>query len=187
LGLVPMFVGILVFSVSLLLRAGAIESIRMLTIAAIVSSVILGVICLIVWAFGGLASGVVSRRTAVWHVAGLTILYAINLVVAGVCLDAAEKRTGYYTVCVVNHGYLPLESARLYYGGLPDISLGDIPSGASVRKGFWIQHDGTIMFDAACPDGRKVSAQVSGYVTSGLGGCRVVSIDAQGRASVRDK
>jgi hypothetical protein len=111
--------------------------------------------------------------------AGLLLL---NVPVAGGLTAAAIALETRYTVVVRNDSPRPLETARVFGGGV-DESLGAIPPGGTVRRSFWIRHDGALEFRALGGTTRHAGT-IDGYVTRNLGGVTTVTINPDGTMAV---
>jgi hypothetical protein len=116
--------------------------------------------------------------------AALSGLLLANFVVAGGLVCLFDMIDTSYSVSITNQSALTLKSARVYGGGV-DIQLGDISSGSTARKFFWVKGDGTLMFEAMCGND-KVTAMVEGYVTGSMGGNMAVTVDASNQVTVRE-
>ena len=71
---------------------------------------------------------------------------------------------------------------RIHGGGV-DLACGELAPGASLSRVFWIQGDGALRL-AARIDGRRMDAEIDGYVTNGVGGDLEVDIDDKGMLKV---
>jgi hypothetical protein len=185
LGTAPLVVGVLIFLLWILLRASILELAGIYTICGGIVCVVLAAICLAIHLWRSWGSKKVPGTRLTRQVAALSGLFLANFVIAGGLLYGAIAIETCYCVSVTNDSPLPLQSARIYGGGV-DILLGDIAPGSTVRKFLWVTQDGTLMFEATCGTD-TVSATVVGYVTGGMGGNMAVTVDASNQVTVREK
>jgi hypothetical protein len=185
-GLAPLGVGITIFLLWLLFRSRSLASAGLLTLPAGVLSLVLGLICLLIWKVGTLRSKE-AEPSVRRPVAKILLLYVANFAAAAACLFAGYAVEACYTVWILNESVLPIDSAHLYYGPQSDIPLGSIAIGKTLTRRFYIHTDGTLIFEAIQSDGSKITATVDGYVTGNIGAYKIITIDPDGKPHVRDK
>lgn len=144
--------------------------------------VLIGVVALSRYCWQACRMPKVPRRRVWFSTFAGAGLLLLNFPVAGGIVAAAIALETRYTVIVQNDSLQPLESVRVFGGGC-DESLGTIPPGSSVRRSFWIQHDGELEF-YALGDDTSYEKIINGYVTNGLGGHTIVTIRSDGTMSL---
>jgi len=184
-GAAPLVVGIAIFVAWIFTRAGWLMVAGVFTIYAGLCSVGIGAICLVVYVWRSWRSGEIKHRSLVWQAVGTAALLLANFpagvsVVMGAIL--IETR---YTVTLTNQSDVPLKSAEVCGGGV-DVRFGDVAPGATVVRSFWIKADGELVL-TAIHGSNKVETTVEGYVTNGMGGDKIVVLDANGSVNIKDK
>lgn len=184
-GAAPLVMGIAIFVAWVFTRADWLETAGFLTIFAGIGAVGIGTICLVVYTERSWRSREIERRRLVWQAVGTGALLLANFPAAAGAVVGAELIETCYTVTFTNQSDVTLESARLQGGGV-NLSLGDVAPGATVKKSFWVGQDGELVLTGKHGTAR-VDAIVEGYVTNGLGGDKMVVLDADGSVNVKDR
>jgi hypothetical protein len=186
LGAAPLMMGVLIFLLWVQVRA------HILVIAGLIVSIagpfciLAATVCLTTYLRRMRKSQEVPGAVLTRQTVALVILFIANFVVAGGCFFGAIAVDTCYCVSVTNQSPQPLESARLSYGSRPPIQIGVIAPGSTVTKHFWVDQDGTLVFNATS-GAATIAVTVDGYVTGNMGGRKEVVIDASNNATVYDK
>ncbi|WZO98853.1 hypothetical protein EP7_000444 [Isosphaeraceae bacterium EP7] len=124
----------------------------------------------------------VPRRRLWLSTLGAGGLLLSNVLVVGVLFVGVIAVHTVYSVVISNASRHRLDEVHVSGGGC-EIEFGSISPGNSVRRTFWIQHDGTLILRAA--RGGAVSAKtISGYVTHNQGGHTLVTVNPDGSFTV---
>jgi len=184
-GTIPLVAGIAIFVAWVLFRAEWLMLAGVITIYAGLCAIAVGAVCLAVYLWRSWRSGTVPRWRLVWQTVAVLALFLANFIAADAAVSGAMLIEARYTVSITNHSNVPFESARIEGGGV-DISLGVIVPGATVKRSFWIEHDGAL-FLKATQGSRKIEATIEGYVTNGVGGDMIVVLQPDGIVNVKPR
>ena len=144
-----------------------------------------GAVCLAVYLWRSWRADAAPRRRLVWQALGMLALFLGNFAVAGGAVFGAIMIEARYTVSITNQSNVPLESAQVAGGGAR-AAFGDVLPGATVKRSFWIEHDGELIL-TGIHGTEKVDATVDEYVTNNRGGDKVVVLEMNGTVSTRDR
>jgi len=184
-GVAPLASGIAIFLAWVLSRADWLMMAGIITIYVGVCSVAVGAVCLAIYLWKSWRSRTVLRRRLLWHAIAILALYAANFVGASAAVAGVFFLESRYTVSVVNESNIPLQAAKLEGGGV-EVSLGDMPSGVTVKRSFFIEHDGELVL-TGIHGTRRIEATVDGYVTNSLGGDKIVVLSGIGVVNTSDR
>jgi hypothetical protein len=181
-GAAPLLTGTAIFLLWTITRWRALMDAGLWVIVAGVGLSVTGCIALIAYIVFARRDPSLPRRTIWMRGTRAAFLLLANYPVAAVILSAAIAIETRYTVTIHNHSSHPIEQARIEGGGVT-VSFGAVAPGASVRRTFHFQDDGTLEFSGVY-QGRIVGRQIESYVTSGLGGDTEIALDESGRLRV---
>ncbi len=184
-GAAPFVVGSVIFVAWLFLRADALMAAGIITIYAGLCSIIVGVICLAIYLWRNWRSAAVPRRRLVWQATILTGLFLANFTAAGGFVFGAIMIETCYNLSITNQGNEPLQAVHVHGGGV-NIEFGDIATSETVKRAFWIEHDGELVLTAT-RGGKKIEAIVDGYVTNNVGNDMRVTVTASGEVIAEDE
>ena len=183
-GAAPLLIGVSIFILWLITRWDWLMMAGIFTLYGGVAIFVVGVLALARFCWLAFRTPSFPRRR-LWLSASVCAgLLLLNFPVAGGIAAAAISIETCYTVVVHNDLQQPLESVRVFGGG-SDEYLGSIPPGGTVRESFWIQHDGELEF-RALNGTTSYTKMIDGYVTNGMGGHTIVTINPDGTISVRN-
>ncbi|MGQ0633353.1 MAG: hypothetical protein ACT4QC_01985 [Planctomycetaceae bacterium] len=172
LGLLPLATGIGIFLLWLILRWDWLIFAGILTIYAGVACVAAGFACLVIY----IAKTRESRPvTGAATVAAILILLA-NFPCAWAIAYAAAYVHSMYSVTIVNNSPTTLHDVVLPSTGA---SFGSIRSGEKRTRQFHVTIEGSLDFHATC-DGQRISGNIEGYVTPGMGGSAILIFKPDG-------
>jgi len=178
----PLIAGVAIFVLWLLTRWEGWVLAGVVNLYVGLAGVIIGGVALVVFCWLGqptlepLAGR--TRRRAI--VGGL--LLVSNFPVAAAIIAAVVAIESLYTVVVHNASPAPLDQVRVSGGGV-EVSFGSLAPGATARRSFWVQHEGSLTFEAISGASRY-TALVDEYVTNSMGGHSTVTIEPDGRVTV---
>jgi hypothetical protein len=181
-GLVPLLVGVAIFSLWLITRWQWLMLAGMVTIYGGVALFCIGFVALAVYCWSALRLPDVSGKRLLFSTLGCAATLLSNFAVAAGIIVAAITIETRYTVVVHNASGRPLEHVRVFGGGC-DCYIGSIPPSGTTQRSFWVNCDGSLEFSAS--SGTTTHSQIiEGYVTNGMGGRVVVTIRADEKISV---
>lgn len=184
-GATPLLIGASIFILWLITRWNWLMMAGIFTLYGGVAVVLAGVLALARFCWLAFRTPSYPRRRLWLSTSVCASLLLLNFPVAGGIAAAAISIETRYTVVVHSTLRQPLESVRVFGGG-SDEYLGSIPPGSTVRQSFWIQNDGKLEFRAR--SGTTSHAKtIDGYVTNGMGGHTIVTINPDGTISVRNQ
>ena len=111
-------------------------------------------------------------------------LLLVNFPAAAGIFSAGVMILTRYEVTVVNAGPEIIDSIVLSGGGVNE-DFGPIPPGHRKKRGFWIQHDGTLPITAK-QGNRSLMGTVDGYVTYDMCGHKIVIFTPEGKIRIED-
>jgi hypothetical protein len=185
LGATPLVIGLAIFALWVLTRAEWLMGTGIVTMYGGVAVIVGAAVCLASYVWRSWRSRSVARGRLAWQTIGVLVLLLANFVAAGAAVFGAVMIEARYTVSVSNQSNVPLESARVEGGGV-NMDLGIIAPGATIKRSFWIEHDGELVLNGM-HGSRKVEASIDGYVTNNIGGDKLVVVEADGTVNVKDR
>lgn len=173
-GAIPLLAGGSVFLLWLATRWNWLMWAGIFTIYGGVATFFTGMIALGRYWWNALHSSDVTRRRLWVSTIGCAVLLISNFPVAAAMVVAAVAIMTRYTIVVHNASQRPLVGVHVFGGGC-DADFGTIAPDKTVRRAFWIRHDGDLQFCAKC--GATVYTEtIDSYVTNGSGGHTTVTI-----------
>ncbi|NOX54518.1 MAG: hypothetical protein GXP27_08780 [Planctomycetes bacterium] len=180
-GACPLTFGVAIFLLWLLTRWQWLMTAGVYTICGGLVAIVAGVVALAFFYEAASQTPTISRRRLCLSVAVCASLFLSNFLVAGGIIAAVIAIETCYTVVVHNSSTERLEDVRVFGGGC-DEWLGAIPPGGTARASFWVQHDGVLRFRAR--SAAKTYSETIGYVTNGMGGHTIVTVNREGTVSI---
>lgn len=119
------------------------------------------------------------------RIAACVSLFLANFLLTAACVVAAMWIESCYTVTLTNRTQSRIDSASLIGGGV-DLSLGPIAPGATVKRSFWIENDGQMILKTSHGP-TTIETPIDGYVTGGIGGDLVVTLEPAGVIAITDR
>jgi len=185
LGAAPLVIGLAIFALWVLTRAEWLMGAGVVTIYGGIAVIVGAAVCLVTYVWRSWRSRSVARGRLVWQTIGVLALFLANFVAAGGAVFGAVMIEARYTVAVSNQSDVPLGSTRVEGGGV-SIEFGTIAPGATIKRSFWIEHDGELILNGM-HGSSKIEASVDGYVTNNMGGDKLVVVEAGGTINVKDR
>jgi hypothetical protein len=182
-GVTPLVIGTIIFVAWLATRSMNLALAGIFAIYAGLVFVGAGLLCLIVYFVRAVRRGAVTRRRLLAQSAWALGVLLLNFPAAAGFAYAAMLLETRYVVTVSNTGAKPVESFGVEGGGV-EIELGPLAPGQTRHRGFYIQHDDELRFQALV-NGRHVSGTLDGYVTNGEGGDVRVVIAPDGTVTAK--
>lgn len=181
-GLLPLLVGLSLFVLWIITRWDWLVVGGFVTLYGGLVSVLIGAIALARYCWAAARIADPPRRNWVPSALACAALLLSNFPAAGGMIAAVIAIETRYSVVVHNASKQAISNVRVYGGGC-EAKFGTIPPGGLARRSLWIQHDGELEF-AAVGSSTTHCMTIDGYVTNGMGGRRVVSVEPNGTISV---
>lgn len=181
-GFVPLIVGSSIFLLWLVTRWPSLMFAGLLTIYGGVAFILIGAAFLAQFFWSASRAAKLSRKQLWFSTLICAALLLSNFVVAGAIVVTAYTVETRYVVIIHNNSQQPINGAQVSGGGC-EADFGIIPAGGTIQRAFWVQGDGELTFRAQ--DGvSKGPKTIDGYVTNGMGGQAVITVNPDGTLSV---
>ncbi|MBX7157612.1 MAG: hypothetical protein K1X66_04410 [Verrucomicrobiae bacterium] len=174
-GILPLFIGILIFLLWLVTRQNWLMAVGVFTIWLGVIMVLIGAVALIRFCWLGFRTSELSRRRLWLLTFGCAALLFSNFIVAGGIMTAVVAIETRYTVTIHNASLQSLKDVRITGGGC-NIDFGTIKPDSVVERSFRVKHDGELKFHAVNHT-TNYNQIISDYISNGLGGNLKVTVN----------
>ncbi len=173
-GATPLVTGVSIFILWIITRWEWLILAGLLTLFGGPIVFVFGILALAQYYQSAMRSTELNKRDVSLATLGCLGLLLSNFLVAAGIMIAVEAIQTCYIVAVENQSRQSLTEVHVSGGGC-DADLGTILPGETSRGSFWIRHDDELTFHANSGQ-LALSEKIDGYVTHGVGGHTIVTI-----------
>ncbi len=183
-GVAPLVIGVIIFLAWYFTLWDKLLLLGIFTIYGAFTMVIIGIICLAIYLLRQFRiNHSFSRNIIKQGLFSGSILFA-NFPVAVIIVILVIKIATTFTVVVTNKSGAIIDNFVLTGPGV-NINMGQIVPNENAKHSFHVAHDGVLKFKARQKD-NEIEGIVESYVTSGMGGKKLIIVDLKKRFTVKD-
>ena len=183
-GAAPLAIGVIIFLAWYFTRLNKLLLLGIFTIYGGLATVIIGIICLTVYlVLQFRINHSFSRNIVKQGLFSGSILFA-NFPVTAIIVILVIKIATTFTVVIANKSGSIIDNFVLTGPGV-NIDMGPIAPNENAKHSFNVAHDGVLKFKAGQKN-NETEGIVEDYVTSGIGGKKLVIIDSEKKFTVKD-